>query len=34
LSDQERKLNVRKKIEHNVVINVKILIDANLFRPI
>ena len=27
LSDQERMLNVRKKIEHNVVMNVKILID-------
>jgi len=34
LSDQERMLNMRKKIEHNVVMNVKILIDHGKWEDI
>jgi hypothetical protein len=34
LSDQERMLNVRKKIEHNVVMNVKRLIDKILGKKV
>jgi hypothetical protein len=30
LSDQETMLNVRKTIEHNVVMNVKILFDQDI----